>query len=240
MEGTTIGRAGSSEGFATENELEWQFVQAFRGTPGAHFVWTSTQNIDRLVTIFRAAKRTGRTLVIGLYTAVVLETTARDTIPQSDWEGVNLYVPHRQRVHIMRNGLFQDLHRHGMNRIYPEDLPTLGERAVMLFTPAMIGDWGVEKVLEGAHFTYSMWDGYLAEPGTQGWSGGWKATESHGRASTRQGTLPQQTFSGSPMPFLPTSWFPFTPSRETAFRSCSTTSCKSRTACGGKCKSQPR
>ena len=27
---------------------------------------TSTQNIDRLVTIFRAAKRTGRTLIIGL------------------------------------------------------------------------------------------------------------------------------------------------------------------------------
>ena len=37
----------------------------------------------------------------------------------------------------------------------------------MLFTPAMMGDWGVQNVLEGAHFTYSMWDGYLEEPGVQ-------------------------------------------------------------------------
>ncbi len=191
MEGTTIGRAGSSEGFATENELEWQFVQAFRGTSGVHFVWTSTQNIDRLVTIFRAAKRTGRTLVIGLYTAVVLEAMARETIPQSDWEGVNLYIPHRQRVHIMENELFEDLRRHGKNRVFPEDLTSLRERAVMLFTPAMIGDWGVQKVLEGARFTYSMWDGYLADPGTQRvvrWleSHGipWQSIHTSGHAST--------------------------------------------------------
>ncbi len=167
MEGTTIGRAGSSEGFATENALEWQFVKAFRETEGVHFVWTSTQNIDRLVTIFRAAKRTGRTLIIGLYTAVVLEATARNTIPQSDWEDVKLYIPHRQRVHIRDNGLFDDLRRHGKNRVYPQDLPALRERAVMLFTPSMIADWGVQNVLEGTHFTYSMWDGYLEEPGTQ-------------------------------------------------------------------------
>ena len=167
MEGTTIGRAGSSEGFATEDDLEWQFVRAIRETPGTHLVWTSTQNIDRLVTTFRATKRTGRCLIIGLYTAVVLEATGRDSIPQSDWEGVKLYIPHRQRVHIKENGLFDDLHRHGTNRIYPQDLPALRERAVMLFTPAMMGDWGVQNVLEGAHFTYSMWDGYLEEPGVQ-------------------------------------------------------------------------
>ena len=167
MEGTTIGRAGSSEGFATEDDLEWQFVQALRETPGIHFVWTSTQNIDRLVTIFRAAKRTGRTLIIGLYTAVVLEATGRHTIPQSDWDGVKLYIPQRQRVHVKENRLYEDLHRHGANRIYPEDLPVLREQAVMLFTPSMMRDRGVRNVLEGAHFTYSMWDGYLEEPRTQ-------------------------------------------------------------------------
>ena len=84
MEGTTIGRAGTSEGFATEADLEREFVRAFRETAGIHFVWTSSQNIDRLVTIFRAAKRAGRLLVIDLYTAVVLEATGKDTIPQSD------------------------------------------------------------------------------------------------------------------------------------------------------------
>ena len=56
----------------------------FRDEKGIHFVWTSSQNIDRLVTIFRAAKRTGRALLVDLYTAVVLEATGRDSIPQSN------------------------------------------------------------------------------------------------------------------------------------------------------------
>ena len=81
MEGTTIGRTGAEEGFATEDDLERDFVQAFQETKGLHFVWTSSQNIDRLVTIFRAAKRTGRLFLIDLYTAVVLEATGHETIP---------------------------------------------------------------------------------------------------------------------------------------------------------------
>ena len=38
MEGTTIGRTGTEEGFATEDDLEHAFVQAFRETRGLHLV----------------------------------------------------------------------------------------------------------------------------------------------------------------------------------------------------------
>lgn len=163
MEGTTIGRTGSVEGFPTEKDLEQAFVDAFRATDGIHFVWTSSQNIDRIVTIFRAAKRSGRLLVIDLYTAVVLDATGRDTIPQSDWAEVRLYVPHGQRVQIKDKALFDDLGRHRANRIFPEHLPGLRKRAVMLFRPMMMRDWGVESALDGAGFTYSMWGGYLKD-----------------------------------------------------------------------------
>ena len=40
MEGATIGRTGTSEGFPTEADLEKEFAQAFRETKGIHFVWT--------------------------------------------------------------------------------------------------------------------------------------------------------------------------------------------------------
>ena len=166
MEGTTIGRTGTSEGFATETDLEREFVQAFRETAGIHFVWTSSQNIDRLVTIFRAAKRTGRVLLIDLYTAVVLERrrAKRDTIPQADWGGVRLYIPQSQRVYIKKHELFDDLERHKANRIFPEDLPGLCERAVMLFRPNDDArPRASEAVLEGAGLTYSMWEGYLKD-----------------------------------------------------------------------------
>ncbi|MGV7245199.1 hypothetical protein ACRXB1_26230, partial [Caballeronia sp. M23-90] len=43
-----------------------------------------------LVSIYRAAKRTGRTLVIDLYAAAVLEATGNTDLPQSHWDGVAL------------------------------------------------------------------------------------------------------------------------------------------------------
>ena len=167
MEGTTLGRTGTAEGFETESDLEERFVEAFRRTKGMHFVWTSSQNIDRIVTIFRAAKKTGRVLLIDPYTAVVLEATGRDTIPQSHWPEVRLYVPQRQRVSIKKNELFAELDRHSRNRVFDEALPALAERAVMLFRPMAMSDRGVASVLEGAGFSYSMWDGYLKENSSQ-------------------------------------------------------------------------
>lgn len=190
MEGTTIGRTGNGEGFPTEEDLEEEFVRAFRETRGVHFVWTSSQNIDRIVTIFRAAKRTGRLLIIDLYTAVVLEATGKETIPQSDWDEVRLYTPQSQRLHIKKNKLFDDLRRHKVNRIYPEDLPNLRDRAVMLFRLAMRHDRGIASVLDGAGFTYSMWGGYLKDSygrgvidWVEGHAIGWQAIHTSGHAS---------------------------------------------------------
>ena len=167
MEGTTIGRTGTDEGFATEADLEREFVRTFRQTHGLSFVWTSSQNIDRLVTVFRAARRTGRVLLIDLYTAVVLAATGRDTIPQSGWADVRLYIPHRQRVLLKQKGLFDDLARHKANRVFPEALPGLANRAVMLFRPMTMSDDGVKAVLDGSGLTYSMWEGYLKQDGSR-------------------------------------------------------------------------
>ena len=163
MEGTTVGRSGSGEGAETEANLERKFAEAFRATRGAHFVWTSAQNIDRIVTVFRAAKRAGRMLVVDLYSAVVLEATGRDTIPQSWWDDVRLYVPFRQRLKIKEERLFDEMKRHSANRVFPEDLPEIGNRAVVLFRPPLMSDRGIGSVLDGARLTYSMWEGYLED-----------------------------------------------------------------------------
>ena len=161
MEGTTIGRANTARGFPTEKDLERNFIRAFQKTEGIHFVWTSAQNIDRLVTIFRAAKQTDRVLIVDLYTAVVLEATGNAQIPQSSWPEVRVYVPQAQRVQIVKDSLFADKDRHHAHRIYREQLAALSNRAVMVFRPMMMSDWGVQAITEGARLSYSMWSGYL-------------------------------------------------------------------------------
>ena len=167
MEGTTIGRVGTDKGFETEDDLENRFAHAFNETRGLHFVWASSQNIDRIVTIVRAAKRSNRVLIIDLYTAAVLGATGTRTIPKSHWTDIQLYVPHPQRVIVKEKGLFEDLHKHASNRIFREELKKLSGRAVMLFRPMMTRDRGIEAVLSGAHLTYSMWPGYLKEESTE-------------------------------------------------------------------------
>jgi ribonuclease J len=70
MEGTNL---GSDKPTVREDDLEADFVSLFTDTPGRVFVAWSAQNIDRTVILYRAAKKAGRTLVVDLYTAEVLE-----------------------------------------------------------------------------------------------------------------------------------------------------------------------
>jgi hypothetical protein len=62
MEGTSIGRLGEDGDFPSEEDLEHEFVDLMQATRGTVLVYASGQNIDRLVTMFRACRKTGREL----------------------------------------------------------------------------------------------------------------------------------------------------------------------------------
>ncbi len=72
LEGTTVGRTGLDNEYPTEADLEKRFEQSFRETAGLSLVWCSGQNIDRLVTIYRAARHVRRQFIVDMYTASVL------------------------------------------------------------------------------------------------------------------------------------------------------------------------
>ncbi|MDO9406779.1 MBL fold metallo-hydrolase, partial [Patulibacter sp.] len=74
MEGTTIGRGQQS--FQSEKDLEEDFMKVFKSKKEINFINTSAQNIDRLVTIYRACKRTNKLMVIDVYTAAIMKEMA--------------------------------------------------------------------------------------------------------------------------------------------------------------------
>lgn len=164
MEGSSLGRLDLDARFATESELEEDMVTAFIATEGLALVAASAQNIDRLVTLFRAAKRSGRRLVIDLYTAAILEATGHPSIPQADWDGVALYVPRYQRQQIIRKEAFDLLDRHQKHRIFPEQLASEAPKSVLLFRTIHQKDLVEAGTLEGARLFYSLWEGYLNQP----------------------------------------------------------------------------
>ena len=162
LEGTTVGRESENEP-KSEYEVEIELAAIFRSTPGLSLVHASAQNVDRLVSIFRACKKSNRTLVIDLYTAEILAATANPRIPQSDWTDVALCLPQRQRVQIKQNGWFDMLKRHSRNRIYPQAIAKNPGAYTLLFRSLWMQDLERENCLTGACLIHSQWAGYLKE-----------------------------------------------------------------------------
>lgn len=160
VEGSSLGRLNDDQHFPTENDIEEQLVQAFSAAEGLALVHTSAQNIDRIVSILRASKRTGRKLVIDLYTAAILEATGNKSIPKSDWPDIALFIPQPQRLQIKENAWFDLLKRHASNRIYIEQLKEAPKKSTLLFRPLHRFDLERGKCLEGASYIYSQWEGY--------------------------------------------------------------------------------
>jgi len=160
LEGTNVGgQKGAS--FPAEEDLEERFVELFEETPGMALVWCSGQNIDRLVTVYRACKKAGRLFIADMYTAHVLSTTGNPRIPQAHWENVRVYLPYFHSKRIKRLKAFDVSNQYRGSRIYPEDLASAAPESVMLFRPSMIEDLERAACLDGARVVYSMWGGYL-------------------------------------------------------------------------------
>lgn len=163
MEGTTVQREGTEQGFPSESEIENDMARIFKSTAGMPLVWCSGQNIDRIVTVFRAAKRSGRRLIVDLYTAHILKATGNHRLPQAHWPQVRVFLPHFQKQRIKRRRQFALAAEYRPYRIFPEDLSTVTGNSVMLFRDSMRTDVEEAECLDGACVVYSMWDGYLKD-----------------------------------------------------------------------------
>jgi ribonuclease J len=161
MEGTTIQRLNTDLGFPSESDIENELLGIFKTTQGMPLVWCSGQNIDRLVTVFRAAKRANRRIIMDMYTAHILKATGNDRLPQAHWPHVRVFLPYFQMKRIKRLKQFTLAKQYRPYRIFPKDLAAVSSNSVMLFRESMIQDVEEAQCLEGSCVVYSMWDGYL-------------------------------------------------------------------------------
>ena len=161
MEGTTIGRTGDDSKYPSESELERKFIELFHNAKGMALVWCSGQNIDRLVTVYRACRRSGRQFIADMYTASVLRAIENPRLPQPGWEHFRVFLPWTQKQTIIKKGLFDFAKSFTPWRIYPEQLREAANKSVMLFRPSMMKDLERTHCLENATLIYSLWSGYL-------------------------------------------------------------------------------
>ena len=167
LEGTNVQRQGQAKEAVTESDLEDRMVEFLPAVAGPVLLIASGQNIDRLVTVYRACRRTGRILVVDAYTAAVLRATDRPTIPQAGWDQLRVFVPQNQRVRIKKSGRFEFVDDLKGARIFDEQLSELAPQAVILLRGSLIKQLERSIDLQGTAAIFSLWGGYLGNPAYQ-------------------------------------------------------------------------
>ena len=165
LEGTTLGAGGDSHGLHSEPEVEEALVGLASGAPDkAVVVVASGQNLDRLVSCYRAAKRTGRKLVVDPYQAFVLRklATLSPDIPQFTWDDVRVSFTHHQVEKLKAAGLVELAHE--MGRAARVGTYALGAHPGSYLLNAR-GSWRTTQLLNrigaaNAELVWSMWGGY--------------------------------------------------------------------------------
>lgn len=160
LEGTTLGR--EDKPMPAETDLEAVALDFMRATKGVVLAAFSAQNIDRYVTFFRAALRSGRSFVIDPYLAEVIRTIGNPKIPGVGSDRICVHTPKRMAAKLRRNGHHELRERYRGIDISLAAIAQAPGKFVMLFRDSMIGEVAAcANFLKGAGVIYSMWPGYL-------------------------------------------------------------------------------
>jgi ribonuclease J len=167
MEGTHV-RADAThdeDAFETESQLEDRVIELCRSTTGAVVVFGSAQNLDRVVTVYRAARRARRQFVLDLYGSTVAAAT-RSTIPQPGFESLRVYVPIRQRVLVKEAKEFWRTAGIKHVRVFPEELAATPGEFLFHVPPSTCRELLHDGALDDHGLAvWSLWDGYLRSAG---------------------------------------------------------------------------
>lgn len=159
-EGTQLGRAPDFA-FPDEAAVADRMAEVFAVAAGLCLVWCSSQNIDRIATVADAARRSGRKLILDMYTAEILRAADDSVLPKPGHDGVTVFLPKSQKYRIVRERAFDISNRYRPYRIFPESLRDATAQSVMIFRPSMLDELIEADCLTSAALVTSLWSGYL-------------------------------------------------------------------------------
>jgi len=164
MEGTMLDR--SNDDFPTEAAVEQKIYDTIKEQETITFLISSSQNIDRIVSAYRACKRAHKTLVIDIYTAWVLEQLklVSDSVPNMEWELVKVYTSYSQNEKLKEHpDFFGDFRKRLFkNRVHKEELQANPHYFLSLGKMSHFKIIDLYKAIRPVNVIYSQWLGYLS------------------------------------------------------------------------------
>jgi len=164
LEGTNI---ASPKKAKSETDIEEELARFFkRKKDGIVLVSASSQNLDRLVSIYKAARKAGKTFVIDPYTAFVLNAMAKyGRFPDFSgaFAGLKVFFPNFITGKLVDLGCWPKIVQFSKFKITKEELTERRSGIVMMVKSSMKPNLRGLKALEGGSLVWSMWEGYLKE-----------------------------------------------------------------------------
>jgi len=168
IEGTAIGR--NNKPFKTEVEIENEFVKVFRETKKINLIYTSGQNIDRIVSVFKACKKTNKILVVDVYVATILKRLskfARIPYPSKKFSNLKVIYPYYTSKKLNNEGNEKILYQFKKYKITKEEISKQSDKIVMVVRNSMQKDFKHITNIDSGNLIYSMWEGYLLKSKTK-------------------------------------------------------------------------
>jgi ribonuclease J len=180
IEGTRLG-GRSNETNLSEADLENQIVADLENAPGLVLAMYSPLNVDRFVTYYRAAKKSGRTFVVDPYQAFVLHLIAKQTrVPEPKLDSfLRVLIPDKFRTSgpgrmLAGKSWFKKVEAAAISKAEMLAEPS---RHLLLYRPSMKRNIFGLSLPNQLTCLYSYWPGYLEQPDAKGWVSDLKAAE---------------------------------------------------------------
>ncbi len=165
MEGSMLGR--ENQKYKDEVSVQQGIEDILKSVNNITFLFASSQNIDRLVSAYKACLKTDSTFVIDIYTAYILDRLRKvsEHIPQFNWRNVRVKFYKNQADSLAEKVSTKLLYHYNTKKIELFEINKNKNKFLMLardntIFPKIIKD--IDKI-EGAKIIYSMWNGYLTD-----------------------------------------------------------------------------
>ena len=169
LEGTVLKRGlkkGSLKEFKSETEIENETVRLLEENKKMTLLYFSAQNIDRLVSFYRASLRTKKIFAIDFYTANILgclRDHGKIPYPSKDYSNIRVFFPYWLCKRIREQGREELMYKYKNYKITREEISNRSGEIMMMVRSSMLKDLDLLKNIEGATFIYSLWEGYLQD-----------------------------------------------------------------------------
>lgn len=166
MEGTTISRPLEKD--KTEAEIESDLFNLFKQDK-INLVYSSGQNIDRIIAVYEACKKAGKILIIDFYIANVLRVISYETdvpFPSTKYPDIKVFYPYKHSNKISKEGNAKYLYAFKRYKITRAEIDLIPSKYVMFVRSTMRRDFELLKNIDRGNIIYSLWKGYLKKKET--------------------------------------------------------------------------